>query len=85
MSEEKKMISRRRRDPVSNYNHMAQGIKMIFEHDSEEEAELEVIDKNQNSDSSSSEEEEDENKIKTDIIKYKKNLQRQKEKALRKI
>jgi len=48
---------------------------MIFDHDSEEEAELQAL---QRSSSSSSESgEEDEEQVRTDIIKFKKRLQKQ--------
>ena len=51
---------------------------LIFDHDSEEEAELQAL---QRSSSSSSELEEDEEQVRTDIIKFKKRMQKQQEMA----
>ena len=71
--------SRRRRAPAATSGgvgipSVAQGIKMIFEHDSEEEEELAAVEAVNKELSSSSNEscEEDESKVRTDIIKFKK-------------
>ena len=59
-----------------------QGIKLVFDHDSEEEQELNQFEQSSSDDTSGPEE--DESKLKVDIIKFKKKLEKDKERKLKK-